>query len=105
MREFIKERRDFILKVIVFDLGETLMRYVGAPHSWANMYYEGFETLIQKFNYHISQEVLEKSIQELKEFNPRINYREIEYSAEYILGKILEPWRLDVSIQSCIETF
>lgn len=32
--------------------------------------------------YPISQEAVEKSFQMLKEFNPRIHYREVEYSAE-----------------------
>lgn len=94
-----------ILKVVVFDLGGTLMQYAGMPHSWENFYYEGFEEIIRNFKYHISQEAVEKSFQMLKEFNPRINYREVEYSAEYIFTKVLEPWHIDIPIQSCIETF
>lgn len=98
-------RRNIILKVVVFDLGGTLMQYVGMPHSWVDFYYEGFEAIIQKFKHHIPQDLVEKSIQMLKDFNPRINHREIEYSAEYIFTKILEPWHMNVPIQSCIETF
>ena len=48
---------------------------------------------------------IKKSFQILKEFNPRIHYREVEYSAEYIFTKILEHWHMDIPIQSCIETF
>ena len=70
-----------------------------------DFYYEGFEAIIQKFQYHISQEIVEQSVQMLKEFNPRINYREIEYSPEYIFTKILEPWNKDIPIQSCLEAF
>lgn len=93
------------MKVVVFDLGGTLMQYVGMPHSWVDFYHEGFEAIIQKFKYHVSQEVVEKSFQILKEFNPRIHYREIEYSAEYIFTKVLEPWHIDIPIQNCIDTF
>lgn len=75
------------------------------PHSWADFYYEGFEAIIQKFKYSVPQKKVEKSLQMLKAFNPRIHYREIEYSAEYIFAKILEPWHMDIPIQSCIETF
>ena len=71
-----------ILKVVVFDLGGTLMQYAGMPHSWENFYYKKIEKIIRKYKYHISQEVVEKSFQMLKEFNLRINYREVEYSAE-----------------------
>lgn len=41
----------------------------------------------------------------LKELNPRVNYREIEYPAEYIFAKVLGNWRIEIPIQSCIETF
>lgn len=81
------------------------MEYVGMPYSWVDFYYKGFTSIIQEFNLNLSQEVVEKSVQMLKEFNPRINYREIEYSAEYIFTKVLEPWHIDIAIQSCIEIF
>ncbi len=93
------------MKVVVFDLGGTLMQYVGMPHSWADYYYEGFEAIIQKFECHISQEVLEQSNQMLRDFNPRINYREIEYPAEDIFAKIMELWHMDIPVQSFMETF
>ena len=81
------------------------MQYVGMPHSWEDFYYKGLEEIIRKFKHSISQEIVEKSFHMLKEFNPRIHYREVEYSAEYIFTKILEPWHMDIPIQSCIETF
>ena len=71
--KFRNRRYDKILKVVVFDLGGTLMKYVGMPHSWENFYYKGFEEIIRKFKYPISQEAVEKSFQMLKEFNPRIH--------------------------------
>lgn len=81
------------------------MQYVGMPHSWVDFYYNGFETIIQKFKVHIPQKVVLQSVQMLKEFNPRVNYREIEYPAEYIFTKVLENWHIEIPIQSCIETF
>ncbi len=105
MDEFRNGRCDKILKVVVFDLGGTLMQYVGMSHSWEDFYYKGFEEIIRKFRHPVSQEIVEKSFQMLKEFNPRIHYREVEYSAEYIFTKILEPWHMDIPVQSCIETF
>lgn len=93
------------MKVIVFDLGGTLMRYVGMPQSWADYYPKGFVAILQKYRCDIPQEIVEKSVQMLKEMNPRIHYREIEYSAESIFTKVLEPWHLNVPVQSCIETF
>lgn len=91
--------------VIVFDLGGTLMQYAGMPYSWADFYYQGFEAINQKYDCNISENAIEKSVQILKEFNPRINYREIEYSAEFIFSKTLEHWQIDVPLKNCIETF
>ncbi len=94
-----------MVKVVVFDLGGTLMQYVGMPQSWVDFYDQGFEAIIQKYNCNVSKDAVAKSLQMLKKFNPRINYREIEYSAEFIFEKVLEHWHIDVSIQSCIEIF
>ena len=104
-KKFRNGRCGKILKVVVFDLGGTLMQYAGMPHSWEDFYFKGFEEIIRKFRYPVSQEIVEKSFQMLKEFNPRINYREVEYSAEYIFTKILEHWHMDIPVQNCIETF
>ena len=56
------------------------MQYVGMPHSWEDFYYKGFEEIIRKFRYPISQDAVEKSFQLLKE----------------IFTKILEPWNKDI---------
>lgn len=93
------------MKAVVFDLGGTLMQYVGMPYSWVDFYNQGFEAIIQRYNCNVSKEYVEKSIQLLKEFNPRVQYREVEYTSEYIFSKIMEHWHIDIPIQDCIETF
>lgn len=92
-------------KVIVFDLGGTLMQYVGMPYSWVDYYYQGFEAINQEYNCKISEASIQKSVQLLKEFNPRVNYREMEYSAGFIFAKVLEHWHLRIPVENCIETF
>ena len=67
------------MKVIVFDLGGTLMQYVGMPHSWVEFYNQGFEAIRQKFGCQVTVDEIERSIQCLTEMNPRVNYREEEY--------------------------
>lgn len=93
------------MKVIVFDLGGTLMQYTGMPHSWVDFYHEGLSAVIQKSGCRISPEAVEESFRMLKEFNPRIHYREKEYPAEYIFTKVLEAWHVNLPVQSCIEAF
>lgn len=81
------------------------MQYVGMPYSWVEFYHRGFGAIIQKYDCNVSKKAVEKSIQILKEFNPRVNYREVEYSAEYIFSNVLVHWNIDVPINKCIETF
>jgi hypothetical protein len=76
-----------ILKIIVFDLGGTLMQYVGMPLSWVDFYEQGFESIIQKYGGNVSKVDVDKSLQILKDFNPRVNYREEEYLAEHIFAE------------------
>lgn len=93
------------MKIIVFDLGGTLMQYVGMPYSWVDFYCQGFEAINKKYNCNISEDAIQEAVHVLKHFNPRVNYREIEYSAEFIFSKALEHWHIEIPIQNCIETF
>ena len=94
-----------VVKVVVFDLGGTLMQYVGMPYSWMDFYQQGVKEICQRYNCNISEKAIKKTVQMLEEFNPRISYRDKEYSAEFIFAQILEHWHIDVPIQNCIETF
>ena len=49
LKKFESGGYDIILKVVVFDLGGTLMQYVGMPYSWEDFYYKGFEKIIREF--------------------------------------------------------
>ena len=93
------------MKVIVFDLGGTLMQYVGMPYSWIDFYYQGFNAIVKKYNCNVSKKDIEKSVQILKDFNPRVNYREVDYTAEYIFKTALEHWHIDMPIEYYIEEF
>ena len=66
------------MKLIVFDLGGTLMQYEGMPYSWVDFYQQGFDSIIQKYNCNVLKEDVQKSVQILKDFNPRISGREVE---------------------------
>lgn len=93
------------MKLIVFDLGGTLMQYEGMSYSWVEFYQQGIDAIIQKYNCNVSMEDIQKSVQILKDFNPRVSGREVEYSAEHIFSNVLEHWNIDTPIKNCIETF
>ena len=92
--------KENILKVVVFDLGGTLMQYIGMPYSWVDFYYQGFNAIAEKYCSDFPPDKIQASVDILKRFNPRVNYRENEYSAGYIFSTALETWNLNVSIAS-----
>ncbi|MBE5931784.1 MAG: HAD family hydrolase [Lachnospiraceae bacterium] len=93
------------MKVIVFDLGGTLMQYVGMPHSWVEFYYQGFDAIRRKFGYEVTEDEVERSIQRLTEMNPRVNYREEEYLPEEMFAKALAHWSGKLPIAECVKVF
>lgn len=56
------------MKIIVFDLGGTLMQYEGMPYSWVEFYQQGFDSIIQKYNCNVSKEDIQKSSSNFKGF-------------------------------------
>lgn len=91
--------------VIVFDLGGTLMEYVGMPHSWVDYYGQGLSNINEKFGLNKTGADISKSAELLKKFNPRVIYREEEYSPEYIFSRVLEHWHTDVDVTECVYAF
>ena len=96
---------DLCKKVIVFDLGGTLMHYVDMPLSWADYYKSGFEKINETYNCNVSNDCIELSVEKLRQFNPRIKYREIEYSPQYIFENVLKHWGVSLNIDDCITVF
>lgn len=93
------------MKTVVFDLGGTLTEYVGMPNNWAEYYLHGFNKVDADFNLSLSNKKINQSIEILKSFNPRINYREIEYSPEYIFSHVIKNWNATVTIEEVILSF
>ena len=93
------------MKAVVFDLGGTLMEYLGMPHNWSDYYRQGFERVNSNFSLNLTDEIIETSIEILKSYNARINYREIEYAPEYIFGEVMRDWNADISAADAISAF
>ena len=93
------------MKVIVLDLGGTLMQYVGMPHSWVEFYYQGFDEIRRKFGYKVTEDEIERSIQCLTEMNPRVNYREEEYLPAEMFAKAMAHWSEELPIAECVKVF
>lgn len=92
-------------KVIVFDLGGTLMEYEGMPLSWLPYYPQGFAAVDKALSLGLSQEEIGRSVQILKGYNPRYTPREVEIPPEEIFGDAIQHWKKAVSVEQVISAF
>lgn len=93
------------MKVIVFDLGGTLMEYTGMPFCWTDYYKQAFENINVEFSLNLSDDDIRRSIEILTSFNPRVVYREMEYSPGYIFESVMKHWKNRPAIDKTIESF
>lgn len=93
------------VKVIVFDIGGTLMEYKNMPNVWIEFYQSAFYNVKNTLNLPLDDNDIKLSIEKLKTFNPRVNYREIDYSPEYIFKNVTEHWKCEFSLNDIINTF
>lgn len=92
-------------KVVVFDLGGTLMEFKGMPPLWIDYYKTGIESINEKFNLNLSDDDIEKSVEILKSYNPRVNYREVEVTSKEIFTNATSHWDYTLDIDSIIDCF
>lgn len=81
------------------------MEFVNMPLSWIDYYKTGFEAIAKQLKSNISEDDIELSYEIMKSYNPRVNYREIEYSPEFIFEKSLEHWNGPINIDNAIKVF
>ena len=91
--------------VIVFDLGGTLMEYEGMPLSWLSYYPVGFAAVNAAFSLGLTEDEISRSVQVLKEYNPRYSPREVEISPEKIFGNAVCHWSRKVPVEQVIPVF
>lgn len=93
------------MKAVVFDIGGTLMEYKGMPYSWIDYYKTGFKSVNKKHQCNISESEIDRSVEILKSYNPRLNYREREYTPQYIFSHAIKEWNINFSIDEFIYSF
>lgn len=79
-------------KVIVFDLGGTLLEYKGMPLNWSEYYQQGFENVSKSLGLNASELVILKSVDIMKAYNPRFSGREEEIAPEIIFRDAIKHW-------------
>jgi len=86
------------VEALVFDLGGTLMEYKGFPLYWGDFYEQSFNNVNEELKLNISKEQIRTAINKLIEYNPRINPREIEYTANHIFREAVKSWEMNPEI-------
>lgn len=93
------------MKVIVFDLGGTLMEYKGMPLNWCDYYYKGFGKVKDTYGLELSEIEIQKAAEILKSYNPRISGRELEIAPEIIFSECIANWKNKPNIENVIDAF
>jgi len=93
------------MKVIVFDIGGTLMEYNGMPLSWLDYYKTAFEFVRSGLRLSITDDDIGRSYEVLKSYNPRINPREYDVSPGVIFSEATIHWQGDFAIPDVIDKF
>lgn len=91
--------------VVVFDLGGTLMEFKGMPPVWIDYYKTGFESVNKAFELKLSDEQINESVEIMKSYNPRVNYREKEISPTEIFTNCTVNWNTNIDVVDIINYF
>lgn len=94
-----------MIKCIVFDIGRTLMEYIGMPNVWTDYYQTAFEFADKKLNLNLSSDDIKKAAELMRQCNPSVNYREEEILPETIFSDIKNQLGLDVDTDTFISAF
>lgn len=100
-----------MIEAVGFDLGDTLIYYKDVPLSWGKLYRDALRNVMESCKIEVSEEALNVGDIILSKYNTRINPREEEVEAEWILKEILCSWDikhnkyLDKAIDSFFEFF
>lgn len=92
-------------KVVVFDLGGTLMEFKGMPLSWVEYYKFAFENINNKYLLNLNEDDIKISAQKLISLNPRINYREKEIEPEKMFEFAIEHWQKKPDVNDLVNDF
>jgi putative hydrolase of the HAD superfamily len=86
------------MKVVAFDLGDTLVEYEGLPLSWEAHYREALANLALFLGVGPDTRHIDQGCAVLRRYNTRINPREAEVSFASILDELLRAFACDAKV-------
>ena len=93
------------MKIIVFDLGGTLMEYRGMPLNWADYYEKDFRRIAEQFLAAVTAEQMDQSSTVMHAWNPRIRPREEETDPSLVFEQALAGWDCPIPVKKAVEAF
>lgn len=94
-----------MIKVIGFDIGGTLMEYKDMPFCWLDYYENALNKAAEKLRLPLTDDRKKRTLEVLRSFNPKVNYREIDYTPEHIFGAACAEWDFEFELRSVINEF
>ncbi len=94
-----------MIKVIGFDIGGTLMEYKDMPFCWLDYYENALNTAVERLNLPLTDARKSRTLEVLRSFNPKVNYREVDYTPEHIFGEACAEWDFEFELKSIIDEF
>lgn len=94
-----------VIKAAAFDIGGTLMEYRNMPNVWTDYYKTGFEFVRDKLGLDLSDDDIEKSVEVLKSYNPKVKYREEDIAPEVIFGDVCSHWKRPFDLDEVVNVF
>jgi putative hydrolase of the HAD superfamily len=81
-------------KAFLFDLGGTLVDYVGLTLNWASYYPAAFDRVSSRLGLRLDDAAIAHATATLTKYNARINPREVEYTSTHIFSEATATWNL-----------
>lgn len=94
-----------MIKVIGFDIGGTLMEYKDMPFCWLDYYENALDKAAEKLRLPLTDGMKKRTLEVLRSFNPKVNYREIDYTPEHIFGAACAEWDFEFELKCVIGEF
>lgn len=93
------------MRTAVFDLGGTLMEYIGMPENWTAFYEQGMQTVNSHFCCGATTTDIAGSVDILRSWNLRITAREKEVQPDWLFEKAVSHWENRPPVPGCIQVF
>ena len=83
-------------KAVAFDLGETLIYYMGLPLNWQSLYGQALVRVAEACGHPVTEADIGLGEAILGRYNTRLHPRLQEVTADRILGEVLAAWGLPI---------